>query len=124
MSASSALDHEQILPKLIGKALHLEILRHAQYCIYIQLRTTKKQALTPMNGLEKEFPFCSNPDCVLYVRAGDPGVKGSGNWVELSDGRVVGRSIYSGVYLCDFCGSEWRPVPTFGLSNRDVSSET
>jgi hypothetical protein len=22
-----------------------------------------------MIGLEKEFPFCSNPDCELYVRA-------------------------------------------------------
>jgi hypothetical protein len=33
-----------------------------------------------MNGLEKEFPFCSNPDCELYLRAGDRGVVGSGNW--------------------------------------------
>jgi hypothetical protein len=57
-----------------------------------------------MNGLEKEFPFCSNPDCELYVRAGDPGVMGSGNWAELPNGRIVGRSIYSGVYLCDRCG--------------------
>ena len=63
-----------------------------------------------MNGLEKEFPFCSNPDCELYVRAGDPGVMGSGNWAELPDGRIVGRSIYSGVYLCDPCGREWLPV--------------
>jgi hypothetical protein len=63
-----------------------------------------------MNGLEKEFPFCSNPDCVLYVRAGDPGVMGSGNWAQLPDGRLMGRSIYSGVYLCDSCGREWRPV--------------
>jgi len=29
-----------------------------------------------MNGLEKEFPFCSNPNCELCVRAGDPGVVG------------------------------------------------
>jgi hypothetical protein len=56
-----------------------------------------------MNGLEKEFPFCSNPDCVLYVRAGDPGVVGSGNWAQLP---------YSGVYLCDVCGREWCPVLT------------
>jgi len=46
----------------------------------------------------------------LYVRAGDPGVIGSGNWAQLRDGRIVGRSIYSGVYLCDVCGREWRPV--------------
>jgi hypothetical protein len=68
-----------------------------------------------MHGFEKDFPFCSNPDCELYVRAGDPGVMGSGNWAELPDGRIVGRSIYSGVYLCDVCGREWRPVRTFGI---------
>jgi hypothetical protein len=28
----------------------------------------------------------------------------------LPDGRIVGRSIYSGVYLCDPCGREWHPV--------------
>jgi hypothetical protein len=66
-----------------------------------------------MLGLEKEFPFCSNPDCMLYVRAGDTGVVGSGNWAELPDGRIVGRGLYSGVYLCDVCGREWRAVPTF-----------
>ena len=46
-----------------------------------------------MNGLEKEFPFCSNSDCVLYVRVGDPGVMGpaigpnfptAGSWVVAS----------------------------------------
>lgn len=66
-----------------------------------------------MIGLEKEYPFCSNPDCRLYVRAGDPGVIGSGNWAEFPDGRIVGRSIYSGVYLCDVCGREWHPVEEF-----------
>jgi len=68
---------------------------------------------TAMNGLEKEFPFCSNPDCELYVRAGDPGVLGCGNWAELPDGRIVGRSICCGVYLCDRCGREWRPIRAF-----------
>jgi hypothetical protein len=63
-----------------------------------------------MIGLEKDFPFCGNPDCVLYVRAGDPGVIGHGNWAELPDGRIVGRSLHGGVYLCDLCGHEWRPV--------------
>jgi len=69
-----------------------------------------------MNGLEKEFPFCSNPDCDLYVRAGDAGVVGSGNWAELPDRRIVGRSIYYGVYLCDSCGREWLPVDAFRFS--------
>lgn len=63
-----------------------------------------------MHGLEKEFPFCSNPDCELYLRADDPGVKGSGNWAQLPDGRIVGRNVTGGVYLCDRCGQEWRPV--------------
>ena len=66
-----------------------------------------------MHGFEKDFPFCSNPDCVLYVRAGDPGVVGSGNWAELSDGCVVGRSLHGGVYLCDLCGHDWRAVRVF-----------
>jgi hypothetical protein len=47
---------------------------------------------------------------VLYVRTGDRGVQGSGNWAQLPDGRIVGRSIYCGVYLCDPCGREWLPV--------------
>jgi hypothetical protein len=63
-----------------------------------------------MIGFEKHYPFCANPDCQLYVRAGDPGVMGSGNWAQLPDGRITGRSIYSGVYLCDLCGREWLPV--------------
>jgi hypothetical protein len=40
MSAPGTLDHQKILPELIGKALHLEIFRHEQYCIYIQPRIT------------------------------------------------------------------------------------
>jgi hypothetical protein len=47
------------------------------------------------------------------VRAGDPGVIGSGNWAQFPDGRIVGRSIHSGVYLCDVCGREWHPVEAF-----------
>jgi len=69
-----------------------------------------------MIGLEKAFPFCANPDCVLYVRAGDPGVIGSGNWAELADGRIVGRGLHNGVYLCDGCAREWRSVPTFSTA--------
>ena len=66
-----------------------------------------------MNGLEKEFPFCSNPDCVLYVRTGDPGVMGSGNWAELPNGRIVGRSIYMRTRMAsrvsDSIGGRWPP---------------
>jgi hypothetical protein len=67
----------------------------------------------------KEHPFCGNPDCVLYVRAGDPGVVGSGNWATLSDGRVIGRSLYGGILLCDSCGKEWLPVAITNLAAAD-----
>jgi hypothetical protein len=41
---------------------------------------------------------------------------GSGNWAQLLNGRIVGRSIYSGVCLCDVCGRDWQAVPTLGTS--------
>jgi hypothetical protein len=68
-----------------------------------------------MFGFEKDHPFCSNPDCLLYVRVGDSGVVGFGNWAQLPDGRIVGRSIYNGIYLCDACGREWRAVSAVRL---------
>ncbi len=73
-----------------------------------------------MQGLEKEYPFCCNPDCVLYVREGDPGVRGRGNWAELPGGMFVGRGIYSGVYMCDPCGRTWRPVLAFRVDGTEV----
>jgi hypothetical protein len=48
--------------------------------------------------------FCANPECELHVRAGGSGVRGSGNWARLPDGRTVGRSRYLGQMLCDGCG--------------------
>jgi hypothetical protein len=69
-----------------------------------------------MKGFEHDYPFCSNPDCILYVRSGDPCVIGSGNWAELADGTTVGRGIYNGLYLCDLCGRDWRPVIAFMIA--------
>ena len=63
--------------------------------------------------IEKEPPFCGNPGCVLYVRAGDPGVCGAGNWAQLGDGRIIGRVLCGGIYLCDTCACEWHPVAVF-----------
>ena len=40
--------------------------------------------------------FCSNPECVLHVRAGDPGVCGTGEWALRSDGVLTSRGIYGG----------------------------
>ncbi len=48
--------------------------------------------------------FCGNPSCELHVRAGEPNVRGAGNWATLSDGRVVGRGRYGDQILCDPCG--------------------
>jgi hypothetical protein len=48
--------------------------------------------------------FCTNPECVLHVRAGEPGVEGFGNWAVLPSGVQVGRGRYEGTYLCDRCG--------------------
>lgn len=51
-------------------------------------------------------PFCGNPYYGQHVRAGDPGVRGSGNWAILPNGVVIRRGIYEGQYLCDVCGRE------------------
>jgi hypothetical protein len=66
-----------------------------------------------MNGRELSEPFCCNPDCILYVRPGDPEVIGSGNWAQLADGTIIGRGIYHGLYLCDSCGQALQAVPAF-----------
>jgi hypothetical protein len=50
------------------------------------------------------YPFCINPNCELCVQPGDPRVRGSGNWAVLGNGLTVGRGLYGGVYLCDWCG--------------------
>jgi hypothetical protein len=56
-----------------------------------------------MHVFELDLPFCANPECELHVRAGDPSVRGFGNWAQLADGRIIGRSGYGGVFLCDAC---------------------
>jgi hypothetical protein len=53
---------------------------------------------------ETDYPFCSNSRCELHVRAGDPGVHGFGHWARLPDGRIIGRGLYDGIFLCDRCG--------------------
>lgn len=54
--------------------------------------------------------FCANPECVLHVRAGDPGVTGEGDWAVLADGRTFGRSRHGNTVLCDACGTGRGPV--------------
>ncbi len=48
--------------------------------------------------------FCSNADCVLHVRAGDPGVCGRGEWALRPDGVLTSRGVYGGRVMCDVCG--------------------
>jgi hypothetical protein len=52
--------------------------------------------------------FCSNEDCVLHVRIGDPGVRGSGEWAVRPDGIVTSRQVVHGRMLCDVCGQAAR----------------
>ena len=54
--------------------------------------------------------FCSNPDCALHLRAGDPGVVGEGDWIVLADGRTYGRSRRDDGVYCDACGTGRGPV--------------
>jgi hypothetical protein len=66
-----------------------------------------------MREFELDSIFCSNPDCELHVRAGMPGVAGRGSWAQLQDGRIIGRQIYCGVFLCDGCLQHWNAVAAF-----------
>lgn len=56
------------------------------------------------HAFETDYPFCGNVRCELHVRAGDTGVQGIGNWARLPDGRIIGRGVYDGIFLCDSCG--------------------
>jgi hypothetical protein len=56
------------------------------------------------HAFETDYPFCGNVRCELHVRAGDAGVFGFGNWARLPDGRIIGRGLYQGIFLCDSCG--------------------
>lgn len=49
----------------------------------------------------------------MYVRSGEAGVIGAGNWAVLADGRIIGRVLCGGIYLCDTCAREWFPVAVF-----------
>ena len=66
-----------------------------------------------MRMFELNSPFFNNPACELHVRAGMPGVVGQGQWAQFSDGRILGRSFYCGVFLCDTCLRAWRAVAVF-----------
>lgn len=72
-----------------------------------------------MHFFELDFPFCANPLCELHVSAGDPGVRGFGNWAQLPDGRIIGRSFHRGGFLCDTC---YRSVATNESIPRDQLS--
>lgn len=62
--------------------------------------------MQPVSYLESEMPFCSNAECFLHVRTGDPGVEGQGNWAVVDETLTVGRGRYGNHMLCDRCGRE------------------
>jgi hypothetical protein len=66
------------------------------------------KAVTDIKCADFGSYFCTNPECVLHVRAGEPGVEGFGNWAVLPSGVQVGRRRYEGTYLCDRCGKAHR----------------
>jgi len=66
------------------------------------------KTVTDIQRADFDSYFCTNPQCVLHVRAGDPGVEGFGNWAVLPSGVQVGRGRYAGTYLCDRCGRTHR----------------
>ncbi len=48
--------------------------------------------------------FCATENCLLHVRAGDPGVHGSGEWARLGNALIVSRSLRDdGALICDLC---------------------
>ena len=61
-----------------------------------------------MHTFESDSPFCSSLRCELHVRTGDTDVHGFGNWAHLPNGRITGRGLYDGFFLCDPCGRENR----------------
>ena len=65
-------------------------------------------AVTNIESADFGSYFCANPQCMLHVRAGDPGVEGFGNWAVLPSGVLVGRGRYARTYLCDQCGKAHR----------------
>jgi hypothetical protein len=66
-------------------------------------------------GSEKSSRSAAIPTANFTCAQAIHGVMGSGYWAELPNGRIVGRNIYSGVYLCDLCGREWHPVHAFAV---------
>lgn len=47
--------------------------------------------------------FCSDANCVLHVRVGDPQVFGAGEWAVRPDGVVTSRRLVHGRMVCDVC---------------------
>ena len=47
---------------------------------------------------------------------------GTGNWAELPDGRIMGRVLCGGIYLCDTCAREWFAAAVFEPDLRDVGA--
>ena len=80
------------------------------------------KAITDIKCADFGSYFCTHPECVLHVRAGEPGVEGFGNWAVLPSGVQVGRGRYESRYLCDRCGKAHRAAasaPSPARSDRE-----
>lgn len=53
--------------------------------------------------------FCSDANCVLHVRVGDPQVFGAGEWAVRPDGVVTSRRLVHGRMVCDVCAGRHTP---------------
>ncbi len=62
-----------------------------------------------MIGWPQDDPFFSSPDCVLYVRSGDPGVVGSGIGLNLPTASSSGGESTTASILYDLCGRALQP---------------
>jgi hypothetical protein len=86
-----------------GCRLRGERLTHQTYRLEpIQFR---RFILKGIGARDFDSVFCANAECMLHIRAGEPSVKGNGNWAETPDGIVTGRQRVQSVTLCDRCAA-------------------
>jgi hypothetical protein len=69
-------------------------------------------------GLNSILRFVATPIANFTCGRTHPVSRAGGNWARMRDGRIIGRSGYCGVFLCDTCLREWTAVRVF-FPNQD-----
>lgn len=59
----------------------------------------------PSDSVAQAHYFCANPSCTLHIPDGHDGM-GYGNWAELHNGCIVGRTRVNGRTYCDPCARQ------------------